>query len=230
MLVRGSWLESMGAVFIGICTSLCALVIGRDFGDMLLLLFNLEKSPNVETVSESRDGNEDDREHDQEHYGAEEFGLKTSSKVSVLVIIFVVMLAGTIVGAILDVEDKTRRSLWASSIFAPLGSTLRWILSGLNQRYPTFPLGTFIANMAAMLLDVIIGAVILTRPLSSNGRLILTAMIAGLGGSLSTVSTWLAESLRLCRQQKHIYIISTIAFAQLLGIILYGSSYWITKG
>lgn len=224
MLVAGNWLESIGAIFIGISASLCALTIGRDLGDALVNLFKLQENSLALSLPPGSDDNEN-QDTDSLCQGGRSW-LKNVFMASVLAGVLIVMLAGTIVGAVLDIENAARRSFWASSMFAPLGATLRWVLSRMNPRHPRFPIGTFSANMAAVVLDVIVGVVLLTQPVSSDGVLFLSATITGLGGSLSTVSSWLAESVKLGRRHKYVYIIGSIACAQLLGVIIYGTAFW----
>lgn len=219
MLVRGIWLESIGAIFFGVCTSLIALIVGRDFGDLLVELWRRNKqSSGARSCTEQDDDALDD--------GREKCFRSRVVILLVLATVFITLLAGTIVAAVLDRESDLRRSFWASSMFAPVGAILRWRLSALNRIRPTFPFGTFLANMAAMLLDVAIGSALLANPSSSDARLFLSALITGLGGSLSTVSTWLAEAVRLRRLHKYQYIVGTISSAQVLGLLVFGSTYW----
>lgn len=79
--------------------------------------------------------------------------------------------------------------------------------------------------MSAVLLDVTIGAALIPSDSSADEVLFLSAIITRFGGSLSTVSTWIAEAYELTRPQKYKYILGSIVCAQLLGIWLYGSTF-----
>ena len=105
-----------------------------------------------------------------------------------------------IVLAIVDNERKHsgRRQQWFALLFAPFGCILRWLLSKLNTRsdkhiLPWFPLGTYLANMIACIVDLIIGGITDRYTLGYWPGVILPAIRVGYAGSLSTVSTFIAE-------------------------------------
>lgn len=105
-----------------------------------------------------------------------------------------------IVLAIVDNERKHsgRRQQWFALLFAPFGCILRWLLSKLNTRsdkhiLPWFPLGTYLANMIACIVDLIIGGITNRYTLGYWPGVILPAIRVGYAGSLSTVSTFVAE-------------------------------------
>lgn len=105
-----------------------------------------------------------------------------------------------VVLAVVDSERKHsgRRQQWFALLFAPFGCILRWLLSKLNtgsnrKILPWFPLGTFLANMIACCIDFIIGGVTNKYSLGYWPAVILPAIRVGYAGSLSTVSTFIAE-------------------------------------
>lgn len=88
-------------------------------------------------------------------------------------------------------------------------------------------MGTFIANISATLIDFIIGAVRIHRTHSHGVEILLSATITGFAGSLSTVSTWINEAVNMTPDKRYIYLILTVAVSQVLGIVIYGSAYWV---
>ena len=103
-----------------------------------------------------------------------------------------------VVLVILDSEEKHsgRRQHWFALLFAPFGCVLRWLLSKLNtmeRPLRWFPVGTFAANMIACSIDFIVGGLTNRYNLGYWPMVILPAIRVGYAGSLSTVSTFIAE-------------------------------------
>lgn len=220
MLVSGQWLSSIIAIMFGVCLPYCALVVGNDFADLLLHLF--ERCTMFFGYNHNQ-GEDSLQTQPAEQQDPPAYGPCTAV---FTITAFVTFFIATIVGAVVHKGDDTRRTDWTSGAFAPLGATSRWLLSRLNRCRAGFPLGTFLANVSALLLDVSVGAAILHGIPSSATLRILNALITGLGGSLSTVSTWISESVTLQRSQRYIYIITTTTFAILIGVVIYGPAYW----
>ena len=116
-----------------------------------------------------------------------------------------------------------RRAQWLAVLMAPFGANARWQLSRLNFKLPGrgqwFPLGTFVANMAACCIDFAleVSAAAPAEPRAgwrhthshtqrllaqaSNNRIgfgywglvLVSATRVGFSGALSTVSTFVAE-------------------------------------
>lgn len=153
--------------------------------------------------------------------------LLATRRVVILVFVFSSLLSGCIAGAVLDVDAPIRRGYWGSAALAPIGAVTRWKLSRLNARSSRFPIGTFTANIAAVVLDTAIGAAILVHTnTSTTARIFLDAIITGIGGALSTVSTWMVEIHSLSTAYRYLYIVSTIVTAQALGLLVYGTTFW----
>ncbi|KAK9364697.1 CrcB-like protein-domain-containing protein [Lipomyces kononenkoae] len=84
-------------------------------------------------------------------------------------------------------------------VFGPLGTLTRWLLSRhMNPLYPSFPLGTFTANILGTVL-IGIFAIIQQRVESKTGCQVLQGMIEGYCGCLTTVSTFALELQALQR-------------------------------
>lgn len=220
MLVRGDWLFSLLAIVFGIFLPFCTLVVGRDFVDFALHLHSCISKPSQ---------NHDDRAGDVPLASTAERKKDDYSLLAVVLTtcVFISIFSATVVGAILHREDQRLRLQWMSGALAPAGATVRWLLSRLNGRRPGFPVGTFIANIGAALLDFSIGAVLLHSAMSSTVMLGLNALITGFAGSLSTVSTWVNESVSLERPQRYIYVITTVTTTVLTGVVIYGTAYWV---
>lgn len=120
-------------------------------------------------------------------------------------------------------------------VFAPLGCLLRWYLSSrLNGRNPSFPLGTFIANifgvtLLAMCYDIQhskAGATAMSAIGGQVGCQVLQGIEDGFCGCLTTVSTWILELKTLRRRHAYLYGGATVLAAFGTMIILMGSVLW----
>lgn len=89
--------------------------------------------------------------------------------------------------------------IWLGILFGPFGCLLRWRLAVLNYSLPRpyhwLPLGTLCANLLACMLDFGMAALLAKRgaQLTAVQTSAVTALVLGVGGCLSTVSTWVAE-------------------------------------
>jgi fluoride ion exporter CrcB/FEX len=88
--------------------------------------------------------------------------------------------------------------MWWAILFGPVGCYLRFYLSryngALHGHWKWFPAGTFAANMAACVLDYVIRAAeARVQGLSAVQLAVLNGAVSGIGGCLSTVSTWVVE-------------------------------------
>ena len=123
-----------------------------------------------------------------------------------------------------------------SVVFAPPGCLLRFYASKyLNDRIPSFPLGTFVVNILG---TVVLGACFdLQRFPSSSADAnesvvacqILEGLMEGFCGCLTTVSTWVAELNGLHRRHAYLYGGSSLAVALGFLVVIMGSLRW-TKG
>jgi fluoride exporter len=112
-----------------------------------------------------------------------------------------------------------------------LGALCRWQLSRYNPVVPSFPLGTFSANMLA---TVILGGCNLIQgrvrtPISMVSCAVLYGIDNGFCGCLSTVSTFAVELDTLTRSHAYIYAGVSIALGIVILVFVVGISAW-TQG
>lgn len=222
MFVKGPRAHAFLAVFVGIALSFISLIIGNDIAKLYLYY----TTPNLSTSNLSSTVSNSPRTSSS-----------SSSRYAIpllcaLTVLLLALLSMTISGTILDRAAIPRRNLrasfWASATFAPVGVSLRYILSFLNPCTSKFPIGTYLSNLFATLLDVSIITIILVHPsISSDARFFLAAIITGLAGSLSTVSTWISEAFAMDTLHRYTYVFVTSASSLLFGTLIYGTAYYI---
>jgi fluoride ion exporter CrcB/FEX len=129
----------------------------------------------------------------------------------------------------------TNRTMVYAMLWAPAGALLRWKLSALNGKlkvdgWTWFPLGTFLANLLGSIVSIIaiageydMGSVYDRTFFWDVGSI--RAVKVGFAGSLTTVSTFVAEINGFMRKSDHAYpyILSTIASCSIVASIIYGS-------
>eukprot|EP00816_Leptocylindrus_hargravesii_P007457 CAMPEP_0196807868 /NCGR_PEP_ID=MMETSP1362-20130617/7852_1 /TAXON_ID=163516 /ORGANISM="Leptocylindrus danicus, Strain CCMP1856" /LENGTH=522 /DNA_ID=CAMNT_0042181961 /DNA_START=363 /DNA_END=1931 /DNA_ORIENTATION=+ len=119
-----------------------------------------------------------------------------------------------------------------SGLFAVPGALMRWRLSKLNGKlqgkYQWLPVGTFIANVTASLISISVTVVLdqFSNDLPYWGVISLVAVKTGLAGSLSTVSSFVAEIDQLLKSFPmhiwgYIYATGTIFLACILCVTIY---------
>lgn len=130
---------------------------------------------------------------------------------------------GAILLAILGPTSFRGRATFAIA-FAPPGTWLRFELSrAFNPRYPTFPLGTLLANLFACTLLGIMMIIQRMEGRSGVGCAVAQGIEDGFCGSLSTVSTLVVELRNLKRGDGWRYFgVSWIA-AQAILLVVIGS-------
>ncbi|CVK94679.1 related to chromosome condensation protein (CrcB) [Fusarium proliferatum] len=134
---------------------------------------------------------------------------------------------GAILLCIYPPSDDWRGSVLFSLAFAPLGVFTRFYLAVfLNGKLPTFPLGTFAANVSGTLILAVVWDLsqILSRP--SLGYQLLEGVKNGYCAVVTTVSTLALELSSL--QRKHAYRYGTVSFLVSFGlvVIISGSFKW----
>lgn len=141
---------------------------------------------------------------------------------------------GAIFLSIFPPQERWRSQAIYACIFAPIGCLLRYYISlFLNPVAPTFPLGTFTVN--------ILGTAVLGMAydlqhvkLSSTGLVgggvvgcqVLQGIMDGFCGTLTTVSTWIAELDALKRGKAYVYGAASVGAGMGLLVILLGSVKW----
>jgi CrcB protein len=134
-------------------------------------------------------------------------------------------------------EETWRGDAIFAIVFAPLGCLLRFYVSlYLNARIPAFPLGTFTVNIfgtaiLGMCYDLQHVAGIGAASLASKSVLtscqVLQGVMDGFCGSLTTVSTWVAE-LNGMGRRRHAYLYggTSVGIALALLVVIMGSVRW----
>jgi len=104
------------------------------------------------------------------------------------------------------------------SLGAAVGALFRWYLGlSLNSFFPTIPLGTLAANLiGGFLMGIFMAITKDHRFISETARL---AIATGFLGSLTTFSTFSAETVTLLSHQQYIWM-SFIIIAHVAGSIL----------
>ncbi|MCJ1332529.1 hypothetical protein MMC10_009222 [Thelotrema lepadinum] len=126
-------------------------------------------------------------------------------------------------------QETWRGDALFALVFAPMGCLLRFYLSlGLNSQIPSFPLGTFIAN--------ILGTLCLATfydlqrvPIALVGRVgcqVLQGMEDGFCGCLTTVSTWVVELKGLKRWHAYVYGTASTMGGLVVTVVVMGSVLW----
>lgn len=94
-------------------------------------------------------------------------------------------------------DPFSQEFFWWSILFGPLGCYVRYYLSRFNSAlhgsWKWFPVGTFTANMVACIIDYVMKCIPVRHPLDGASAAVLAGVIGGVGGCLSTVSTWVVE-------------------------------------
>ncbi|KAJ9453379.1 UPF0695 membrane protein [Diplonema papillatum] len=108
--------------------------------------------------------------------------------------------------------------------FAPFGVLLRYCLSFANGHvWKHFPLGTFAANMLG---SASLGAVVVIEHVSTTRCALLYGVGEGFCGSLTTVSTFVAELKKYPKRASLIYCAVSVLVSQLLFIAVIGGYTW----
>jgi len=135
-----------------------------------------------------------------------------------------------------DEDDGGDRDLMFGLFFSAFGVAMRWQLGRFNARCPSFPIGTFTANMVGA---AVIGAIYGVRddPVKDSywASVQITSIALGFCGALSTVSTFVSEvndrlrpiavkgkAAPTCTLAGFVYAISTLLGGFVVGLAAYG--------
>ncbi|GAA5986841.1 hypothetical protein JCM5350_005259 [Sporobolomyces pararoseus] len=111
-------------------------------------------------------------------------------------------------------------------VFGPFGTLLRFTFSKhLNSLNPRFPIGTFSANVLAVLIFAILG-IFARHPNSNLSCSAIKGLEDGLCGSLSTVSTFVVELRTLGRRDSWRYFWTSWVASEIMLVIVLGSWVW----
>lgn len=90
----------------------------------------------------------------------------------------------------------------------------------------SFPLGTFIANMLAVLVEAVMAILQRRQGRTSIECSAVQGVMDGFCGSLSTVSTFVVELTSLNRRDGYVYAFTSWVVGQLLMVVVLGSWIW----
>lgn len=96
------------------------------------------------------------------------------------------------------------------------------------------PVWTLVANVGAVLADAVLGAVrevvgTVRENEDGAGALVVGGLMTGMAGSLSTVSTWVAEIDGMAAQSRYKYVAGSLTAAQAVGVAVYGTAVWVRR-
>ncbi|KAA8497967.1 putative fluoride ion transporter CrcB [Porphyridium purpureum] len=263
MFIAGNWVGAFFALIIGTHVAFMSFMVGRQLVHIvgLLAYTRMEKSraaqSQVSPVS-NQDGAEPDERHSHQDSilsssGGAEFELDSRFKTSHMFIfssVFAAVTWGPILAAcFIDHADPSRQKIWIAAALAPIGTMIRWQLSFLNTNSPKrfgagswFPLGTFLTNVGATMLDALVQIPQVLDKSDTLATKWIGAVSSGIMGCMSTVSTWIKEIAMLYAKalaeenparsphimHNWIYALATLVAAQILGILIYGTAVWTT--
>ena len=127
-------------------------------------------------------------------------------------------------------SDPQDQQIALSLLFSPVGSLARWRLSQFNNWRPGFPIGTFACNILACALSGSLGGLLAGNP-GPKERILLQSVVAGFGGTLSSLATFIVEVLAgmdplLFRFDGVIYAVCSIMWALIVGFVFSASVDW----
>ena len=111
-----------------------------------------------------------------------------------------------------------------------IGAIVRWQLSRFNPFIPSFPLGTFAANITATLVFAVT-ILVQSRPdrnLTLLSCSVLYGVDQGFCGCLSTISTFAVELDTLIRWNAYVYALVSIVVGVGVMVLVVGVPTWTT--
>lgn len=139
----------------------------------------------------------------------------SNSKVFACVIAMFVLALGSM--AIADFK-LSLKLIGFALVLAPVGSSLRFLLSILNGKCWEFPFFTLLPNIIATTIAVSVATIV---DIGSSSPWIQGGVLIGIMGSLSTTSTWIDEIFTLAEKRFVLgvrYMVTSIALTIALGI------------
>jgi fluoride ion exporter CrcB/FEX len=163
------------------------------------------------------------------HRTVQEEESETPSVRAIITAIFILALVAqtTSLNFFYEPED---RLVAMSLLFSPLGVLTRWRLSKFNSWRPSFPIGTFACNIGACALSGSLGSLLAGNP-GPKERIALVAIIAGFGGTLSSVARFIVEILAgmdpiLFRMDGAYYAVNSVICGLLISFLFTASVDW----
>jgi fluoride ion exporter CrcB/FEX len=139
---------------------------------------------------------------------------------------------GAVIYDKMDPVSINFRNQFMSALFSPFGTFVRWYLSSLNgsikrRRWEWLPIGTLLANILAVVVSALMQGLLHTIDMDQYlARSFLEAIKVGFAGSLSTMSTFAAETVGLFRALPRYfwgwyYAFGTLVLGLLFGVLSY---------
>lgn len=151
--------------------------------------------------------------------------LSNRALIVLLIAVAIGFQAATIV--ISGVRRDWRGIVGFAMVFTPAGALTRWYLSrNMNRLAPTFPLGTFTANVAGSALESIFYLLQYRVVRAGNACALLQGLQDGYCGALTTVSTFIVELCSLQRAHAYRYALASLFIASVLYVLVDGIDYW----
>ncbi|CCH62233.1 hypothetical protein TBLA_0G02960 [Henningerozyma blattae CBS 6284] len=149
---------------------------------------------------------------------------------------------GMLIVLVLCYNTYARGKWTLPPFFGIVGAILRMKLSDwFNARIAQFPIGTFIANELAVIVICVLtliqkgkrhsGSALHMKPIAHTLKQcrVVTAIISGFCGSLSTISTFINEGYKLPLPDTLLYYTTSIFISYVLAVLLLGIFSW-TRG
>lgn len=154
---------------------------------------------------------------------------ETPSVRAIITALFIMGLVAQLTSLNLFYEPEDRL-VALSLLFSPLGVLTRWRLSMLNSWRPSFLIGTFACNIGACALPGSLGSLIAGNP-GPRERIALQSLIAGFGGTLSSVARFIVEILAgvdpvLFRMDGVYYAVCSVGWGLLVSFLFAASVDW----
>jgi fluoride ion exporter CrcB/FEX len=154
---------------------------------------------------------------------------ETPSVRAIITALFMMMFVAQVTSLFFFYEPEDRL-LALSLLFSPLGVLTRWRLSKFNSWRPNFPIGTFACNVAACALAGTLGTILAGNP-GPRERIVLVSVIAGFGGTLSSVARFIVEILAgmdplLFRIDGLYYAVSSVFWGIVVSFVFAASVDW----
>lgn len=227
----------IGDAFVGYMIGLQLPILAYRFGQHVAVFIFVWRTRRETRIAERRGGygirvsinEESERDPSEESDDESKKESQLPSIRAVVTAIFIIALVSQITLLTFFVSPHYQQAT-LSLLFSPLGVFARWRLSRLNQRRPTFPLGTFTANLLACSLSGSLGTLLAGNP-GPKQRIVLVSFIDGFGGTLSSLASFVIEILAgidpiLFRFDGVFYAVVSLSCAWAIGFVFSGSVEW----
>lgn len=191
---------------------------------------NNSSSSHISNSQESNNNNRGENNNPAEDEKSEKGDMDSPPSVRAVITAVFILFIVTQLTSIFIFTQPNEQQFAISLLFSPLGVFCRWRLSKWNTRYPNFPIGTFAANMLACSLSGSLGRILAGSP-GKDERIILTSIIAGFAGSLSTLATFVVQTLNMVdvilgRLDGVVYAVVTLFVGAIVGLLMSQSVDW----